>query len=99
MLENGLTMYLWLGQNVDSSLVKNLFGVTSLQQLNVEKCKILDIDTPISKTLRTIINMIQEQRKLSMKVIIYFIIVNFLQTKVFNSFNFLIKKAFNRSTT
>lgn len=37
LLENGLSMYLWLGLNVDSMDMQNLFGVSSLQQLNVEK--------------------------------------------------------------
>lgn len=37
LLENGLTMYLWIGANVDPSHVQNLFGVSGVQQLNVEK--------------------------------------------------------------
>jgi len=30
-------MYLWIGANVDPSIIQNLFGVSSMQQLNVEK--------------------------------------------------------------
>lgn len=37
LLENGLSMYLWIGANVDPQSVQNLFGVSSMQQLNVEK--------------------------------------------------------------
>lgn len=37
LLENGIVMYLWIGQNVDKSLIQNLFGVDGSQQLNVEK--------------------------------------------------------------
>ena len=37
LIENGLTMYLWIGANVDPSIIQNLFGVSNMQQLNVEK--------------------------------------------------------------
>lgn len=37
LLENGLIMYLWIGPNVQPNLVQNLFGVSNVQQLNVEK--------------------------------------------------------------
>lgn len=37
LLENGLSMYLWIGANVDPAQVQNLFGVQNIQQLNVEK--------------------------------------------------------------
>ena len=70
LLENGLTMYLWLGANVDPAQLQNLFGVPNAQQLNVEKCQLLEIDTPISINIRSIIKMINDQRKLSLKVII-----------------------------
>jgi hypothetical protein len=30
-------MYLWIGANVDPSVIQNLFGVSNMQQLNVEK--------------------------------------------------------------
>jgi len=70
LLENGLTMYLWIGANVDPSHVQNLFGVPNTQQLNVEKCKLLDIDTPISINIRSVIKMVNDQRKLSLKLIV-----------------------------
>lgn len=37
LLENGLVMYLWIGTNADPTIVQNLFGVSAIQQLNVEK--------------------------------------------------------------
>ncbi len=68
LLENGLSMYLWLGANVEESSIQNLFGVSSMQQLNVEKCKILEIDTELSKNVRAIINSVNEQRGTHLKV-------------------------------
>lgn len=42
LLENGLCMYLWIGANVQSNLIQNLFGVSAIQQLNVEKVKLIN---------------------------------------------------------
>lgn len=70
LLENGLSMNLWIGANVDPQSVQNLFGVSSMQQLNVEKCKILEIDTEISNSVRSVIRMINEQRKMNLKLTI-----------------------------
>lgn len=39
MLENGLSMYLWIGANVDPNHIQNLFGVSHMEQLNVEKVR------------------------------------------------------------
>jgi protein transport protein SEC24 len=70
LLENGIDMFLWLGANVESSHVQNLFGVPNVQQLNVEKCKLLEIDTPISTNVRAIINKINEERKSHLMLIV-----------------------------
>lgn len=70
LLENGLVMYLWIGVNADPNHIQNLFGVPASQQINVEKCKILEIDTPISINLRNIIRLINDQRKTHMKLIV-----------------------------
>ena len=70
LIENGLVMYLWLGANVDPSTIQNLFGIAAAQQLNVEKCKLLELDTPVSTNLRSIINLINEQRKLHLRFIV-----------------------------
>jgi hypothetical protein len=61
-------MYLWIGLNVDSAMVQNLFGVANLQQLNTEKCKLLELDTKISINVRAAIAKVNEQRRSSLKV-------------------------------
>lgn len=86
-------MYLWIGANVNPSTIQNLFGVSAVQQLNVEKvylelikkiypnylklkavqilkCKILEIDTPISMNVRSVISQINEQRKCHLKLVV-----------------------------
>lgn len=72
LLENGLVMYLWIGMNANPTSVQNLFGVANIQQLNVEKCKLLEIDTPISINVRSVISQINEQRKSHLKVIKFY---------------------------
>jgi hypothetical protein len=61
-------MYLWVGANTSSSVLQNLFGSSQLQQINIEKCKLADIDSPISQTVRSVINKINEQRCSMLKV-------------------------------
>ncbi len=61
-------MYLWIGVNVDPSVIQNLFGVAGTQQLNTEKCKLLELNTKISENVRSVIKTINEQRKSSLKV-------------------------------
>jgi protein transport protein SEC24 len=67
LLENGIVMYLWIGQNVSTNSVQNLFGSESAQ-LNLEKCKLLELDTPLSINVRSFIKRINEQHQVSMKV-------------------------------
>ena len=68
LVENGLVMYLWIGANVSSTLLQNLFGTSQLQQINIEKCKLAEIDTPISQTVRSVIKKVNEQRNSMLKV-------------------------------
>ena len=65
-------MYLWLGINVDPTVIQNLFGVAGTQQLNTEKCKLLELNTKISENVRSVIRTVNEQRKANLKVRILF---------------------------
>jgi len=70
LLENGLVMYLWLGQNVSPVTLQNLFGTSSLQQINIEKGTLVEIDTPISRVVRSVIKMVNDQRDSTLKFVI-----------------------------
>ena len=62
-------MYLWIGANVEPSTIPNLFGVDS-QQLQIERCQLLELDTSISETVRGVIAQINEQKRTHMKLVI-----------------------------
>ncbi|GAB1598001.1 protein transport protein Sec24C-like isoform X2 [Argonauta hians] len=69
-LENGLTMYLWLGHNVNPEWVQMLFGVQSAAQIDIDKCKLMELDNPLSQRIRSIVRIVQEDRNRQMKLII-----------------------------
>ena len=35
--ENGVSMFLWIGHNVDPELIQQLFGVASAAQVDIDK--------------------------------------------------------------
>jgi protein transport protein SEC24 len=69
LVENGLVMYLWIGSNVSTTILQNLFGTPQLQQINIEKSKLVEIDSPISQTVRSVINKVNEQRNSMLKLV------------------------------
>ena len=69
LLENGLVMYLWIGSNVPATVLQNLFGTSQLQQINIEKSQLAEIDTPISQTVRSVIKKVNDERNSMLKLI------------------------------
>lgn len=61
-------MFLWLGSQVPSEWLMNVFGVVdpSLVALNIAKIPVLD--NVHSKKINSIINQIQRERRHTMKV-------------------------------
>lgn len=37
--ENGLSMFIWIGHNVDSHWVQQVFGVQSVTQIDIDKVR------------------------------------------------------------
>jgi protein transport protein SEC24 len=68
LLENGVVMFLWIGQNVPLTHIQNLFGSSSIQQMNIEASNLIEIDSPISINIRSVIKTINEQRNSMLKV-------------------------------
>ncbi|XP_033101565.1 protein transport protein Sec24C-like, partial [Anneissia japonica] len=48
LLENGLSMFMWIGLHVPQDWVQNVFGVNSAAQINIESQKLLQIDNKVS---------------------------------------------------
>uniref|UniRef100_A0A8C1Q495 SEC24 homolog D, COPII coat complex component n=1 Tax=Cyprinus carpio TaxID=7962 RepID=A0A8C1Q495_CYPCA len=71
LLENGLSMFLWLGQACPPDLIQNLFNVPSLGHLSSEGPTSLPVlDNAHSRKIHSIISSISQQRATSMKLLI-----------------------------
>ncbi|XP_035399075.1 protein transport protein Sec24C isoform X2 [Cygnus atratus] len=70
LLENGLNIFVWVGVNVQQGLIQNLFGVSSFSQISSALNTLPVLENPLSKKVRSIIDMLQVQRSRYMKLII-----------------------------
>lgn len=70
LLENGIYMFLWIGMNVASEWVQNVFSVQSAAQIDIDKTKLLDLDNPLSQRVRDIISKVQDERQRFMRLVI-----------------------------
>uniref|UniRef100_A0AAQ4RV20 SEC24 homolog D, COPII coat complex component n=1 Tax=Gasterosteus aculeatus aculeatus TaxID=481459 RepID=A0AAQ4RV20_GASAC len=68
LLENGHSMFLWLGQAIPPDLVQNIFNLPSLAHLQGNMCALPELDNPLSNKVRAIINDLIEKRPNSMKL-------------------------------
>uniref|UniRef100_A0A671RE81 SEC24 homolog D, COPII coat complex component n=1 Tax=Sinocyclocheilus anshuiensis TaxID=1608454 RepID=A0A671RE81_9TELE len=71
LLENGLSVFLWLGQACPPDLIQNLFNVPSLGHLSSEGPTSLPVlDNAHSRKIHSIISSISQRRATSMKLLI-----------------------------
>ncbi|OCT71908.1 protein transport protein Sec24C isoform X4 [Xenopus laevis] len=70
LLENGLNLFIWVGANIQQSLIQNLFDVSSFSQIDCSMSALPVLDNPISNKIRGIITMFRAQRPRYMKLII-----------------------------
>ncbi|CAL8241863.1 unnamed protein product [Merluccius merluccius] len=68
LLENGHSLFLWLGQACPPDIIQGLFNLPSLAHLQPNLSTLPDLDNPLSRKVRSIINSLQEQRPNSMKL-------------------------------
>lgn len=67
ILENGVHLFIWLGQSLAPNVVQALFGVQCTQQVNAERFAIT-ADTPLARRITDIIDQIMEERTRYMRV-------------------------------
>lgn len=70
LLENGLNIFLWVGANVQQTLIQKLFGVSSFSQIDCSMTSLPVLDNPFSKKIHAIIAMFRAQRPRYMKLMI-----------------------------
>ncbi|XP_051284770.1 protein transport protein Sec24D isoform X2 [Dicentrarchus labrax] len=68
LLENGHSMFLWLGQASPPDLIQNILNLPSLAHLQGHMCALPELDNPLSKKIRSIITGLLEKRPNSMKL-------------------------------
>ncbi|KAK3546476.1 hypothetical protein QTP70_026325 [Hemibagrus guttatus] len=69
-LENGQSMFLWLGQACPPDLIQHLFNVPSMAHLSSDTTTLTELDNAHSRKLHSIICAISQQRCNSMKMVI-----------------------------
>ncbi|CAB1351700.1 unnamed protein product [Coregonus sp. 'balchen'] len=70
LLENGRSLFLWLGQACPPELVQSIFNVPSLAHMPADLRSLPVLDNPQSKKLRSIIDSLLDQRPSAMKLLI-----------------------------
>ncbi|XP_018545804.1 protein transport protein Sec24D [Lates calcarifer] len=68
LLENGHSMFLWLGQAIPPDLIQSIFNLPSLAHLQGHMPALPELDNPLSKKVRSIINGLLDKRPNSMKL-------------------------------
>ena len=71
LLDNGEWCLLWLGAQVSPRLLEDLYGVTSLDELDPRMTSLPVLPTPLSQQVRNIVQGLAEQHgKISLQVVI-----------------------------
>ncbi|XP_046354960.1 protein transport protein Sec24C-like [Haliotis rufescens] len=70
LLENGLSMFVWIGHNADPDWIQKIFGVQSAAQIDIDKCQLLPLDNPISRRVCETISKARSKRNRFLKLTI-----------------------------
>ncbi|GFS08347.1 transport protein Sec24C [Elysia marginata] len=70
LLENGLSMFLWIGHSVKPEMIQDIFAVQSAAQVDIDKVQVLQLDNPVSRRLCDLIGKLRERRSRYLKLTI-----------------------------
>ncbi|XP_068702703.1 protein transport protein Sec24C-like isoform X2 [Montipora foliosa] len=68
LLENGISLFLWIGLQVDPNWLHEVFGVQTIGQVDIEMTSLPVLENALSARLHEIIRKIQEQRQHYLKL-------------------------------
>lgn len=68
LLENTISMFIWIGLQVNPHVLQDIFNVKSIGQLDVDMTQLPELDTPLSKRVRQIVEAIQSERQRFLKL-------------------------------
>lgn len=61
-VENGQRIMLWVGQQASSQILEQIFGVTQLNNINVNMSALPELNNPVSQKVKTLIQKLQHGR-------------------------------------
>jgi len=70
LLENGVSMFMWIGHNADPDWIQQVFSVQSAAQIDIDKCRLLELENEVSHRVREIIKQVRANRNRYMKLTI-----------------------------
>ncbi|XP_023212739.1 protein transport protein Sec24C-like [Centruroides sculpturatus] len=70
LLENGIYLFLWIGHSVNPEWIQDVFGVQAAARIDIDKTLLLELNTPLSKRIRGIIEQVRNERQRYMRLII-----------------------------
>ncbi|XP_065058870.1 protein transport protein Sec24C-like [Rhopilema esculentum] len=68
LLENGISMFIWVGLQASSDILQSLFNANTIGQVDIEMTQLPVLDTPLSKRVRAVITQIQSERQRFLKL-------------------------------
>lgn len=70
LLENGIYLFLWIGHSVNPEWIQDVFGVQAAARIDIDKTQLLELNTPLSKRIRSIVERVRSERQRYMRLII-----------------------------
>ncbi|XP_012287233.1 protein transport protein Sec24C isoform X2 [Orussus abietinus] len=68
LLENGIHMFLWLGLNLSPQWVQDVFGVSSVVQVDTDRTSLPLLETSLNKRINEIVGQVRSQRHRCMRL-------------------------------
>ncbi|XP_053619272.1 protein transport protein Sec24C isoform X1 [Plodia interpunctella] len=68
LLENGVHMLLWVGAQAPAEFVRDVFGVSSPQQIDTQVCELPELDNANSARVRGLVDEIRVKRRSAMRL-------------------------------
>ncbi|CAL1266343.1 unnamed protein product [Larinioides sclopetarius] len=68
LLENGIYMFLWIGQAINPEWLQNVLGVQSTNQVDKQKTSLPELNNPLSNKIRQIIEELENGRQRFMRL-------------------------------
>lgn len=70
LLEDTLSLYMWIGRSVSSALLDSLFGLQSLEGVDCRQLSLRDPHDDLSRRVHNLMNALREERRPCMNLVI-----------------------------